>query len=1117
MAFQHENFAGWFVQMSRFFAQRPQSGEVVRLIEVDLGVSQPKIRLPSALSVFSVLVAELLTVMLLSSSALFAQRYPVVPVAGAPHGIFTMMQDSQSRIWMGTIDDVFCFDGVHFYSLRQDGFPKEFPNSFGEDDDGAIWIATQGTDATGGTGRGSLYRYQKGHVDKLFSGDGLSVINAGRATMLVSFGTEAQGHPTYGDLYRFQRRGKTWIADRLLEGRVDHMTVDAHGTVLFPCPVGWCEIARQAILEWEQGAKLALQEHAGNTMVEKVLRDRFGCVWFRAEATASYQCPDTPSVVTISNAIFAYDDSAHIEEAPDGSVFMMVSMTLGRPGNFHTANIRNGLPANMDTAMVARDGTIWIGADSGLYRFMYPFRLEYWNQDTGLERVNSLLKIGDSVFAGSTGIQVLNKDRRTWSTLPDTEQLKGVGSVAAGPAGTIFAASASGVTQLRTDGTIIARTGFEDGGTNLAATKDGQLWLGSGLNKKAGIRRVSQNGNRLALTSENLPMESSADLSYDQQSDTLWACNGNDLVFRRDGMWQHVTKKDGLLDFNCRTVVAHPNGDVWLGYENSRLSLVRDALSGRPNITNYSVKSDRLVANSQNQFLGIDLRGWIWRGSDAVYVANSKAAESGEWLALDEQDGLPIPGANENSFLSDADSSIWFASGATVMHFSPRNDFATAFPSPQVFVSGFSFGSDAPRLADTIASIPHGSDLLVHVGSLQFDRRNALQLRYRLLPEQSAWNSQRELDVRLGRLSSGSHTLEVQAQLGSGPWSTTVAKSFTVLRPFWLSWPAIAGFLFTGGLGAAGAYRRHKTRAERASKKLPALEEWRLSALSPETSLLAGTVLDSRFEVGHVLARGGFAAIAKGKDLQQGGRPCAVKIFRQELMDKDWMTRRFQQEVLALEKINHPNVVRIYGHGTTPVGSKYLVMEFVEGQTLREELGNGALTPRQTASYVSQTGNALEEIHGRRICHRDLKPENLMIRNAGPEGQDLVLIDFSIAIVQDPDETLHGLSRAAGTLYYMAPEQSIGYADSSTDIYSLAKIVIEMLTGQRLSTLLPDASMDLPDRVREFLAGLNLGLSAASVELMSSALEFDPSRRPKSASAFANQIGKDLAAVPDRV
>jgi serine/threonine-protein kinase len=297
---------------------------------------------------------------------------------------------------------------------------------------------------------------------------------------------------------------------------------------------------------------------------------------------------------------------------------------------------------------------------------------------------------------------------------------------------------------------------------------------------------------------------------------------------------------------------------------------------------------------------------------------------------------------------------------------------------------------------------------------------------------------------------------------------------------------------------------------------LPDLSEWRLAALSPELAQLGDTLLDGRFEVGMVLARGGFATVTEGRDMQEGGRPCAIKLFRHELMDKDWMARRFKQEVRALAKIAHPNVVRIYSHGETPLGAAYLVMEFIDGSTLREILEQGQLAPLLTASYLRQVGSALETIHAHGICHRDLKPENLMVRRAAEWAEEVVLIDFSIAIVKDPDETLHGLSRAAGTIYYMAPEQAIGYADSSTDIYSLAKVLIEMLTGKRLSDLLPDASMDLPDRVRELLTALPLELASATIELVSSALEFDPVRRPKNAAQFASLIAENLEQVASR-
>jgi tRNA A-37 threonylcarbamoyl transferase component Bud32 len=441
----------------------------------------------------------------------------------------------------------------------------------------------------------------------------------------------------------------------------------------------------------------------------------------------------------------------------------------------------------------------------------------------------------------------------------------------------------------------------------------------------------------------------------------------------------------------------------------------------------------------------------------------------------------------------------------SVIHLFPSDDLVHPHYSPSVFVSGFSWNNGPFQMANLVDKIEHGADIIAHIGSLQFDRRNALRLRYRLLPEQTTWTPERNLDISLGKLPWGNHTLEVQARLFTGPWSGTAAKSFTVLKPLWLQWPSLLGFAFAGGFAAAGGFRWQRKRRRRAETDLPGLADWRLTVLTPETGQLEGAVLDGRFEVGRILARGGFATVFEGRDLHNG-QPCAVKIFRHELTEKSWMARRFQQEVSALQQIHHPNVVAIYGHGNAPSGAPYLAMELIAGKTLRDILSQTKLDHAQVANYLRQTGSALAEIHARQICHRDLKPENLMIRDQGIPGEDLVLIDFSIAIVQDADETLHGLSRAAGTLQYMAPEQAVGYADASSDIYSLAKILLEMLTGQRLSVLLPDASLDLPARIHDLLTQTPYGLSASSIDLIAQALEFDPSRRPKNVSDFTTRI-----------
>ncbi len=1043
----------------------------------------------------------------LISEPLFAQRYPILPVPNSPENIYSMMQDSRSRIWMGTLDDVLCFDGVRFYSIRQYGFPKETPNAFAEDSENGIWIGTQGTDYKGGRSQGGLYRYKAGRVEKISTGDVLSLASPVAGAMLVSFGTELNGRPTYGDLYLFREFKGAWKPQLLLPKSAHHLTIDHHGTTLFPCPDGWCELSQQQIAQ--PGSELNVIRHRGEPSVERVLRDRFDCVWFRAEKDASYQCPGAPSITYVPDEISKYDSSAHLEEAPDGSILLLVNFALGRPGSFHTAQVKNGMPAKMGDAIVAKDGTIWISAVGGLYRFMYPFQLEYWNQNDGVERPYSLNRFGGQILATGSGIVTLSMDRSKWVTLPGTEKLDGPGSLTPGPKRTFFASTWKGTVQIREDGKIL-RSGPSVLLGGMASNAQGQVWVGGWFDNK-GLGRLVAQGDRLVIQPENVPENSVLGLKYDNQRHTLWACDGKELLYRKENEeWRHISQKDGLLDFNCHYVALQRDGNLWMSYDSSPFAHIENPMSGHPTITNYPINLEQQGNNTV--LLDVDNRGWIWRGTTENYVADPKAAEAGNWLRLDEQDGLPA--VNDGAFFNDTDGSIWMGAGSQIRHFTPPADFATSFPAPSLFVSGFSIGNALPVLADAFGAVAHGSDLTAHVGSLQFDRRNALRLRWRLLPDQPAWHSTTDLDLHLGRLSWGQHTLEFQAQLMDGPWSDLSSKTFRVLRPVWLSWPAIFGFLLVSGGGAALVHRRQRILKKRNETSLPSLAEWRLAALSPELQQLDGAVLDSRFKVGRVLARGGFATVAEGRDLQQNNLPCAVKIFRQELLDNDWMARRFRQEVQALETIRHPNVVSIYGHGATPSGSPYLVMEFVRGLTLRERIDKGPIPSQLTANYLRQAGSALAAIHAHGICHRDLKPENLMIRDNRPRGEDLVLIDFSIAIVQDPDQTLHGLSRAAGTIYYMAPEQSIGYADSSTDIYSLAKVLIEMLTGQRLTTLLPDASMDLSERVRDLITGLGLGLSANSIDLISSALEFDPSRRPKSSTEFAQPIAAELEALP---
>jgi tRNA A-37 threonylcarbamoyl transferase component Bud32 len=609
---------------------------------------------------------------------------------------------------------------------------------------------------------------------------------------------------------------------------------------------------------------------------------------------------------------------------------------------------------------------------------------------------------------------------------------------------------------------------------------------------------------------ETQPSGNVLGLQYEDHTRKLWACyNGGLTVRSEDGNWREVTTREGLLVNPCWSLAALPNGDVWYGYYNTpAFALIHPTADGRFTVRQFRGGDE--IHDPESISLDLDQRGWLWRGGNAgLSVADPAEAEAGKWLYLDQSDGLSGQGINSGSYFADSDGSIWMGIDVSIFHYLPPSDLLTPRFAPQIFLSSFSWNGAAPKMAEAVTALPHGSKVVAHIGSLQFDRRNALRLRYRLLPEQSSWRESSSLDLPLGALSSGVHTLEVQGRVFTGPWSPTLRSSLTVLSPVWRSWPLLLLYAITGTMLASGGYLLHRRRKAEEAELLPNLAAWRLGALLPEVHELAGTLLDSRFEVGDLLARGGFANVMAGYDRHQKQR-CAVKVFRSEFKDKAWIQRRFEQEVAALQKVRHPNVVAIYAHGSAPSGAPYLVMEFVEGKSLREVLESGALPPARTARLLRQLAAALDAIHAQDIWHRDVKPENVIVRKESSPGEEAVLIDFSIAIVKDANETLYGLSRAAGSFDYMAPEQAIGYADSSSDIHSLARLAIEMLAGRRLSELLPAASLDLPGRVRELLGSLAAPLSEDTIAMLASALEFDPAKRPHVASYFAHPLVRDL-------
>jgi eukaryotic-like serine/threonine-protein kinase len=199
------------------------------------------------------------------------------------------------------------------------------------------------------------------------------------------------------------------------------------------------------------------------------------------------------------------------------------------------------------------------------------------------------------------------------------------------------------------------------------------------------------------------------------------------------------------------------------------------------------------------------------------------------------------------------------------------------------------------------------------------------------------------------------------------------------------------------------------------------------------------TLLDSRYRIDALIDRGGMANVYRAHDVRLE-REVAVKVLREVEHE-----RRFAVEARTLASLHHPNLVRLLDAGTDN-GDAYLVLELLDGATLRQLLDRGPLHPARVARIGIETAGALDYIHRRGIVHRDIKPSNLMLDERG----SVKLADFGIARLLD-GTAITTTHQAIGTMAYIAPEQLDGDTiGPAADIYSLGLVLIECLTGRRV-------------------------------------------------------------------
>ncbi|MGB7449376.1 MAG: Stk1 family PASTA domain-containing Ser/Thr kinase [Ornithinimicrobium sp.] len=223
---------------------------------------------------------------------------------------------------------------------------------------------------------------------------------------------------------------------------------------------------------------------------------------------------------------------------------------------------------------------------------------------------------------------------------------------------------------------------------------------------------------------------------------------------------------------------------------------------------------------------------------------------------------------------------------------------------------------------------------------------------------------------------------------------------------------------------------------------------------APAKDFVAPRVLGGRYEVGELIGRGGMAEVHLGHDLRLG-RPVAIKILRNELARDTSFLARFRREAQAAAGLNHPAIVAVYDSGEqevtesggAPLQVPYIVMERVEGRTLRDVLNDEqVLDPDEAARVTASVLSGMAYAHDKGIVHRDIKPANVMISRAGA----VKVMDFGIArALADTAATMTQTQAVLGTARYLSPEQAQGNpVDARSDLYSAGCLLYELLAGR---------------------------------------------------------------------